>query len=156
MGAEGGIWCVGRRGFAFSDFCGVRAQFVEGQMLSKECEMDPGAIVPPLDMSGFITGVAWVAHDLAAMWAVMMAGIALLVALVGLLARGRVRVDYRIVESGGMAWLIAASLCSTPLDTAVFLPRSMVIAALVMSGLIWGAVLFMRWATSRSGGTKDM
>lgn len=99
--------------------------------------------IPSLDIMPMLTWAAWVSRDLAATWSLAMASVALLETLINLLFRGRARLDSRIVESGSLAWIVAAAGCFASLDRALLFPRAVVVVVLGLSALVWGLVIVL-------------
>jgi hypothetical protein len=91
----------------------------------------------------------WVIRDFLAILTVMAAGTTLLVAVIRLLARKRSGMRGGLIESGVLAWVGALVGCLAPQDRSVFLGRSQVIAALVVSGAGW-VLAFLIEALGRS------
>ena len=88
-----------------------------------------------------LTWAAFVIRDIAAIWALAMAGIALLVVMVKLLIRRRARLGNNIITSGRLAWLFTAVGCSAPLNKGLLFGRDMAILVLVVSGALWVLVI---------------
>jgi len=89
-----------------------------------------------LSVVDVLVWAAWVIRDLMVVWAVAMAGVALLTTLVKLLTGSRPRLG-DLAEKGIPAWVVAAVGCLAPLDRGMLFPRSTVIVGLVLSGLCW-------------------
>jgi hypothetical protein len=81
--------------------------------------------------------IMWVIRDLATILTVIAAGGTLLVVLTRSLARKRPRMRGGMIESGIIAWGSALVGCLAPQDRGLFLEKSQVIQALVVSGAGW-------------------
>jgi hypothetical protein len=90
-----------------------------------------------------ITWITFLLRDFAAVLTVMAAGTTLLVVVIRLLARKRSRMRGGMIESGIIAWGATLVGCLAPQDRGLFLEKSQVIQALVVSGAGWILAFFI-------------
>jgi hypothetical protein len=107
-------------------------------------------MTPPdstLTVTEAIIWITFVIRDFAAIWAVAMAGIALLVMLIKLLVRSRARLGNNIITSGMLAWVFTAVGCFAPLNKGLIFGRDIAVLALIVSGALWVLVIIINRLT---------
>ena len=103
-------------------------------------------MTPPdstLTVTEAIIWIAFVIRDFAAIWAVAMAGIALLVVMIKSLVRRRAWLSNNIITSGILAWVFTAVGCFAPLNKGLIFGRDTAILALIVSGAFWVLVIII-------------